>query len=461
VDLKELRSRVTGAITTSQDSHYERLRRSMVWNQLVPDRRPRIIIQVANENAVVEAIKFAQSTGMRVAVRGGGHNWVGFSLCDDSLLLDLGRLKNVSIDRAARIAVIQPAVTSGDFNRRLAAEGLAFPVGHCARVPMSGFLLNGGIGWNFNAWGPSCFSIETARIVTADGNLVIASERENADLFWAIRGGGLGFFGVVTEYTLRVFPAPAAITTSNYYYPLDLAGDLGGWAGGLARELPKQVELTIFISEAPALLADKCRASRGLACSVSATAFAASTSAAASMLGLLDSCPLLARCLLKETHLPTPIETLHRMNALSTPEEHRYLVDTLWTNSPPAKVLAAAREHFREAPSSKSIALFSFSTGAENLPLPDGAYSMDGDALLICSAIWARPEDDAANTAWHRMTIAGLDQYAIGHYVGDSDIIADPRRAERSYSRSCWERLKTLREKYDPGGLFNADFRTS
>ncbi|MBV8053673.1 MAG: FAD-binding oxidoreductase, partial [Deltaproteobacteria bacterium] len=298
MDIKELRSRVTGAITTADDSHYERLRRSMVWNQLVPQRHPRIIVQAANENAVAEAVRYARSNGMKVAVRGGGHSWAGLSLCDDSLLIDLGRLKNVSLDRDARIAVIQPAVTSRDFNRRLAAEGLAFPVGHCPTVPMSGFLLNGGIGCNFNAWGPSCLSIEAARVVTAEGNLVVASAEENEDLLWAVRGAGPGFFGVVTEYTLQVFPAPGAIMTSNYYYPLELAAELGGWVGGIARELPKQVELTIFLSAAPASIADSCKASRGWVCSISATAFAESMGAAASMLKPLDSCPLAAKCLL-------------------------------------------------------------------------------------------------------------------------------------------------------------------
>ena len=430
----------------------------MVWNQLAPQRYPRIIVQAANENAVAEAVRFARSNGMKVAIRGGGHNWAGLSLCDDSLLIDLGRLKNVSLDRAARIAVIQPAITSRDFNRRLAAEGLAFPVGHCPTVPMSGFLLNGGIGYNFNAWGPSCLSIEAARVVTADGKLLVATEEENADLLWAVRGAGPGFFGVVTEYTLRLFPAPEAITTSNYYYPLELAEELGEWAGGVARELPKQVELTIFLSSAPASIAHRCNASKGLACSVSATAFAESAGAAALMLRPLDSCPLTANCLLKEANLPTPIETLHDMNAISTPPEHRYLVDTLWTNSPPASVLAAGHRHLIDAPSAKSIELLAFSTGAQPAQLLDCAYSMSGDALLICSGIWERPEDDAANATWHRAAIAALDKYAIGHYIGESDIVADPGRAERSYSKSNWQRLKALRDKYDPDGLFHGDF---
>jgi len=458
MDLRELRSRVTGAITSSEDGHYDRLRRSMVWNQLVPARRPRLIVQAANENAVVEAVRFAARNGMKVAVRGGGHNWVGHSLQDDTVLIDLGRLKNASLDGASRIAVIQPAVTGRDLNRRLTEEGLAFPVGHCPTVPMSGFLLNGGIGWNFNQWGPSCLSIDSARIVTADGNLVVASEKENADLFWALRGAGPGFFGVVTEYTLRVFPAPGAIITSIYYYPLEIAGELSEWCGRLARSLPRQIELATFIGSAPAAIADKCKANKGLALSINAAAFAENEDVAISSLRFLDSCPLAAHCLLREANLPTPIATLHEMDVLSMPAEHRYLVDTLWTNSALEGVLSAAREHFSKVPSLKSTLLCAFSTGQEPWQLPDAAYSMTGNALLICAAIWERSEDDDANAAWHRATMASLDEYAIGHYIGESDFIADPSRAERSYSKSSWERLKTLRQKYDPSGLFHESF---
>jgi len=454
MDLRELQSRVTGAITTSDDSHYDRLRRSMVWNQLVPQRDPRIIVQAANENAVVEAVRFARDHAMKVAVRGGGHSWVGFSLCEDSLLIDLGRLKNVSLDREARTAVIQPAVTSRDFNRRLTAERLAFPVGHCPSVPMSGFLLAGGIGWNFNDWGPSCFSIEAARVVTADGNLVVASERDNAELLWAVRGAGPAFFGVVTEYTLRLFPAPGAIATSNYYYPLRLAAELGGWAARVARQLPSHLELTIFLSEAPASIADSCGANRGLACIVSGTAFAESADEAASTLRLLE-CPLAGDCLMKEANLPTPIETLHDLNA--TPPEHRHRVDTLWTNSP-AEALEAASRLFIEAPSVKSTELCAFITGGMPSPLLDCAFSMGGDALVICSAMWQQPADDIANARWHRATISAQDEYARGHYIAESDIVTDPSRAERSFAKSTWQRLQALRKKYDPDGLFHCAF---
>ena len=208
MELTELRNRIQGNVTTSADAGYKAVRRSMVWNQLVPQRRPRAIVQVASKDDVVEAVRFARTNRLKLAVRGAGHSWVGYSLYDDSLLIDLGRLNEVSIDHKARVAVIQPAVRSRDFSRLLAARGLAFPVGHCPTVAMSGFLLNGGLGWNCNGWGPGCFSIDAAKVVMADGNLVSASETQNSDLLWAVRGAGPGFFGVVTEYTLRLYPAP-------------------------------------------------------------------------------------------------------------------------------------------------------------------------------------------------------------------------------------------------------------
>ncbi len=258
---------------------------------------------------------------------------------------------------------------------------------------------------------------------------------------------------MVTEYTLRLYPAPLAVMTSNYYYPLEQIEEVGTWAGGVARELPNRVELTIFIAAAPPAIASRCRSNNGFACVVSASAFVNSQEEAASVLSMLHSCPALNACLLKEPNLPTPIDALHDVGAMLWPEGHRYLADTLWTNSPPGEPLGALRDHFVYAPSPKSLAVFAMSTG-DRRPLPDAAYSMGGDALLLCYAIWERPEEDAANAAWHRATITALDRYAVGHYVGESDIIGDPRRAERSYAAANWRRLQELRRRYDPDGLF-------
>ena len=145
------------------------------------------------------------------------------------------------------MAAIQPAVTGRELNSQLPRHGLAFPIGHCPPVPLSGFLLSGGLGWNSNKWGPACFSIEAANLVTADGSLITANQQQYPDLLWAIRGAGPGFFAVVTQYFLRLYPAPRAITSSTYFYPLQNIEAVGTWAASIAGQLPKEVELTLFI----------------------------------------------------------------------------------------------------------------------------------------------------------------------------------------------------------------------
>lgn len=460
MEVKELQSRIEGKVTTATDAGYENLRREITWNQLTPTRYPQLVVQVATEHDVVEAVRFARAHRMKIAVRGGGHSWVGFSLRDGSLLIDLGRLNQVSIDREARTAVIQPAVTGRALNRQLAAHGLAFPVGHAPTVPLSGFLLNGGLGWNFNGWGPACFSIEAANVVTADGNLVVANQEQHADLLWAIRGAGPGFFAAVTQYLLKLYPAPRAITTSTYYYPLQRIEEVGAWAASIARQLPREVELTIFCAPAPPALAERCRSSNGFVAILSATAFVDTPSEAAATLSLLESCPVAPECLEKEVNQSTPLDALLDMGGMLWPERHRYLADTLWSDSPPAQQLATVRDYFLQAPSPKSLALCVFSTGAEGSAavLPDAAFSMTAGTLLLCYAIWERPEDDDANAAWHRETIAALDRFAVGHYVGESDIVAEPARAERSFASANWQRLRSLRRAYDPDGLFHGLF---
>ena len=461
--VKELQSRIEGRVTTATDAGYEQLRCEMSWNQLTPTRYPQLVVQVATEKDVVEAVRFARTHGMKIAVRGGGHSWVGFSLRDESLLIDLGRLNRVSIDYEARVAAIQPAVTGRELNSQLAPHGLAFPVGHCPSVPLSGYLLNGGLGLNCNSWGPACFSIEAANVVTADGSIVVANQEKHADLLWAIRGAGPGFFAVVTQYVLKLYQAPRAITTSTYYYPLHRVEEVAAWAGGVARQLPREVELKIFFAPVPAALAKQCGPSNGFVGILSATAFHDTAQEATATLGLLEDCPVAHECLQKEVNQPTPLAALQDMGGMLLPERHRYLADTLWSDSPPAQLLATARDYFLHAPSPKSLAACAFSTGVEGRAavLPDAAFSMTAGTLLLCYAIWERPEDDAVNAAWHRETIAALDSFAVGYYVGESDIVAEPARAERSFARTNWQRLQSLRRTYDPDALFHGFFSAS
>jgi len=134
------------------------------------------------------------------------------------MLLDLSQLREVSIDPTSRTATLQPGVTSRELASALAEHELAFPVGHCGHVGLSGFLLSGGLGWNAGVWGPACLSITGVEVVTADGQLTWADEGRNAELFWAARGAGPGLCAVVTRFHLKLYPLPKAIVSSTYVY---------------------------------------------------------------------------------------------------------------------------------------------------------------------------------------------------------------------------------------------------
>lgn len=456
MQIQDLRNRIEGTVTTSTDQGYETLRCGMVWNHLTPARYPSAIVQAATEHDVVEAVRFAGAQGMKIAVRGGGHSWVGFSLHDGSLLIDLGHLKQLLIDTEAQLATVQPGVTGRELNDRLDQHKLAFPIGHCPSVPVGGFLLNGGLGWNSCRWGPACFSVDAANVVTADGNLVTANDVQHADMLWAVRGAGPGFFAVVTQYRLKLYQRPHTILASTYYYRLQDIEQVGSWAGSIAGQLPSDVEFTLFIAPAPPGLAESCRSANGFACILKATAFLDTEREAAAALSFLEQCPV-ARCLTKEVNRPASFDSLLTLGSRFWPERHRYRVDTLWSDSPPAQLLAIARDHFLHAPSFKSLALCTFSTGAGDYlaRFPDAAFSLTAKMLLLCYAIWDQPDDDTANATWHRELMAALDSYAVGHYVGESDIVSQPARAERSFAQPNWQRLRSLRRKYDPNDAFH------
>jgi FAD/FMN-containing dehydrogenase len=459
MDIRDFQRRVAGRVTHRGDAGYEGLRHELVWNGRKPARRPEVIVQVAGEADVVEAVRFARAGGLSVSIRGGGHNWFGFSQRDGGLLLDLSSLTAVTIDAEARTAEVEPGVQSRPLNRLLAAEGLAFPVGHCATVPMSGFLLNGGLGWNSNAWRPGCFSVQSARVVTADGAVVVADEKKHPDLLWAVRGSGPGFCGVVTRYHLRLQPEPQRITSNFYYYPMSSVDRLASWFERAVARLPEAVEVSVFMMPAPPDLTEVAAADNGYVCMLSATAFVDSLGEAHAVMAVLDESPVLDDCLKVARDQLTPIDTLLDLSPTLWPDGLRYLADTAWSDSP-AEMVRRTRDHYLRAPSRRSFASTWFSTGAEGVASrhPDAAFSMTGRTLTLCYAVWEDPAQDEANRRWHRTMVDDLDQLTVGHYIGEADIVHHPIRHQRSFTPEHWRRLQQVRRRYDPQGRFHGPF---
>lgn len=452
MSMQSLQERVSGRVLHRGNPDYERARRAPGWNEIKPERYPDLIVQVASKDDVIEAVNFARERHMKIGIRGGGHNWCAAALQEGGILLDLSRLNKVEIDPEARVAIAEPVVSNRNLAQQLAEHGLAFPAGHCPGVPLSGFILNGGLGWNAGEWGISCFSLLSVDVVTAEGNLVTASETENTELFWAARGAGPGFFGVATNYRLRLYPLPKAITTSTLTYPLEKLPEVVEWATETVNTLPTNVEFTLYLASAPPSVADRCEK----VCILSATAFADSNEEAAEALSALATCPL-EDCLMKDLHASTPFEILFDNADKFWPEGKRYAVDTMWSASPPLEVLAIIQDHFTTAPSAHSMILCPILPSPTDAPpLPDAAFSMVAPVYAGCYSIWEEAGKDGANIEWLRTLMTALEPLAVGCYVGESDIAANPSQVVNSYASSNWERLQALREKYDPNGVFHS-----
>jgi FAD/FMN-containing dehydrogenase len=449
---QSLQERIYGTVVYRGDPDYERARRAPGWNELKPERYPDLIVQVASEDDVIETVNFAREQHLKIAVRGGGHNWCAAALQEGGILLDLSSLNKVHIDPEARVATAEPVVTNRFLAKQLAKHGLAFPVGHCPCVPLSGFILNGGLGWNAGEWGISCFSLLSLDVVTADGNLLTASETENTELLWAARGAGPGFFGVATKYRLRLYPLPKAITTSTLTYPLQRLPEVVQWATQTVNTLPGNVEFTLYIASAPPSVADQCEK----VCIVSATVFADSDEEATEALSALATCPM-EDCVMKDLHASTPFPVLFEYADRYWPEGKRYAVDTMWSASSPLEVLSIIQDHFATVPSADSVILCPIlPSPIDAPPLPDAAFSMVAPVYVACYSIWEEAGQDEANITWLRSLMTALEPLAVGCYVGESDIVADPSQMVASFARPHWERLQALRKKYDPNGIFHS-----
>jgi FAD/FMN-containing dehydrogenase len=235
--LGELEGALRGRLVRPSDPDYDQLR--AVWNA-AHDRHPALVIRCAGTADVMRAVEFARSEGLPVAVRGGAHSIAGFSTCDGGVVIDTSPMKGIRVDPITRRAVAQPGLTWSEFDHETQAFGLAVTGGLVSSTGIAGFTLGGGIGWLLRRYGLTCDNLISADVVTADGQLVTASQQEHADLFWGLRGGG-GDFGVVTSSKYRLHPVGPLVVAGAVFYPGASAVEvLRGWRD-LTATMPEEL----------------------------------------------------------------------------------------------------------------------------------------------------------------------------------------------------------------------------
>ncbi len=238
-----------GRLISAHDADYDTAR--AVWNGAV-DRRPRLIARCIGAADVVAAVRFARDHDLEIAIRGGGHNVAGTAVCDDGIVIDLSAMRAVRVDPAGRRAWVQGGALWGDVDRETQAHGLATTGGIVSHTGVAGLTLGGGVGWLMRKHGLTVDNILAADVVTADGEVLRASDDEHPDLFWALRGGG-GNFGVVTAFEFRLHPVGPTVLAGPILWDASDAGEVLRFYRDFIRQAPDELGTVVRFGTAPPL----------------------------------------------------------------------------------------------------------------------------------------------------------------------------------------------------------------
>jgi FAD/FMN-containing dehydrogenase len=437
-DLGDLRGRLRGQLVISADPHYEDARR--VWNGNV-DRRPALVARCAGAADVQQAVAFARSHNLLVSVRGGGHSAPGHGTNDGGLVIDLSPMKGIRVDPEARTAIVQGGVLWRELDHETQAHGLATTGGTVSNTGVIGLTLGGGLGWLMGKHGLAIDNLIWADVVTADGAFRKASASDDADLYWALRGGG-GNFGVVTAAEYRLHPV-TEVLGGLVIYPLDQARAVLRFYRDFCHTLPDEAEAYAAVLTAP----------QGMP-------------VAALLLGYNGSVADGERVLAPARRFGKPIADVvgpmpygARQRLLAEPNAthglHRYWRSALTERIPDA-LIDTIVESAASFSSPMSAFIFFHMHGAATRVASTATAFAPRKPLWDFDAIgqWAEARESATHIDWVRSSWGDLEPHLQGTaYVNHLAADDRPEKVRASFGEN-YGRLRTLKAKYDPTNLF-------
>jgi len=445
VQLDALRAQVRGTVTGPDDPDYDVAR--AVRNGMI-DKRPAVVVQAANAGDVMAAVRFAADHGLTVAVRGGAHSVPGFGTCDDGVVVDLSAMRGVRVDPQNQTARVAGGATWGDLNAATYPFGLATTGGIISTTGVGGLTLGGGIGYLARGLGLSLDNLLAADVVTGDGSFHVASEKDDPDLFWAIRGGG-GNFGVVTSFEFRLSPVKD-IYGGPMFFELDKAGDLFRLYREFIADAPEEFGGFPAYQIAPPLpfIPEE---RHGTTLALMVTCWAGDLDRGEEVLKpFRDLAPVVA-----EMVGPMPYPALNSAFDDLYPSGLRHYWKASFVKELTDEAIDAHVEHGSRVPEMTSTMHIYPINGACQRVAPDAtafAYR-DANFATVIAGMWPDEKDDERNTAWVRDyydAIAPLSEE--GGYI--NFMAEDDQGRIRSNYRGNYDRLQQLKGKYDPGNLF-------
>jgi len=445
--VQDLREAVHGRVLTPADDGYADACR--IWNGEHDGHAPALIVRCTGAADVIAALGFARGNDLTVAVRGGGHSIAGFSTCDGGLVIDLSPMNAVQVDPVARRAKVGGGAVWADVDHETQAHGLATTGGLVSTTGVAGFTLGGGIGWTMRKFGLACDNLAAAEVVTADGRLVRASETENADLLWGLRGGG-GNFGIVTQFELDLHELGPLVYAGPVFYPAAAARDLlrafRDWAPGAPDEITALVNLT----SAPPLPVIP-EAWHGEKVAVLLAVSTGPVEEGAALVGSLRDVAEPVADLLGPMPYPV-LQTL--LDPLWGKGIHAYFKATNLGRLDDALADRLCELHL--AAPGPQCELHVHQMGGAVARVPEGATAFAERSMpFVLNAVtaWHDPAVGPAHRAWARRAIAAAAEASTGRaYV---NFLGDREEARAAYGSATYARLVALKDAYDPTNVFH------
>jgi FAD/FMN-containing dehydrogenase len=444
--VQELREAIHGGVLRPDDDGYAEACR--IWNGAFDDRRPAVIVRCSGAADVIAAVGFARSNDLAIAVRGGGHSIPGFSSCDGGIVIDLSAMRSVRVDPSARRAYVGPGAVWGDVDHETQAHALATTGGLVSTTGVAGFTLGGGIGWLMRKYGLACDNLVAADVVTADGCLVHASETENADLLWGLRGGG-GNFGIVTQFEFALHPVGPLVYAGLIFFSAEHDAELLRLFREWAPDVPNDITAALNLTTAPPLpvVPEEWHGKKVTALiAVSAgpvdeaeAQFRSFRELAEPVADLLGPMPYTAMQTLIDPLWPKGI--------------HAYFKATNLARIDDELIEALCRQH-ADAPGPQcEMHVHQMGGAVAGVAEGDTAFS-ERSIPFVLNAVtgWQDPEATAAHTQWARAVIDSAANASTGRaYV---NFLGDPDAARSAYGPETYARLLALKREYDPTNVF-------
>ena len=445
--IEKFKKTIKGRVLTPQDTTYDEARQ--IWNAMI-DRRPAVIVQPADGGDVAPAIKLARDNALEITIRGAGHNIAGNAVCNDGLMIDFSNMKNVRVDAGKRRACAEPGATLADLDAATQKHGLATPVGINSTTGVAGLTLGGGFGWLTRKHGMTVDNLVSLDVVTADGRKLRANDKDNADLFWALRGGG-GNFGVVTEFEFALHPVGPEILAGLIVFPFAQAKQVLTRYRQFAGTAPEELNVWVVLRQAPPLpfLPQNVHGKEVVVLPVFYSG------AASAGQKLIEDLRTLGDVLGEHVGVQPYCEWQKAFDPLLTRGARNYWKSHNFTELSDG-ALNAIIEYTGKLPSPQCEIFIGHIAGAANRVAPDAMAYAHRDARFVLNVHgrWDSPAEDARCIEWARAFFRASAPYAsAGAYVNFMTE-EESGRVAAAYGAN-FTRLVEIKKRYDPENVFH------